>query len=88
MFPEGHGKPRAARVVGAAAPFINALVLNSKGASDELWKRRGYDPKTPDVTKARLGYRLDREEVTGWVLTRALNLPLLSPLEARCIALT
>ena len=59
IFPEGHGAPRAARVVGAAAPFINALVVNSKGAADELWKLRKYDPKTPDVIKARLGYRTD-----------------------------
>ena len=44
MFPEGHGAPRAARIVGAAAPFVNALVVNAKGASDELWKRRGYKP--------------------------------------------
>lgn len=85
MFPEGHGKPVATTLSGKAAPFTNALVVNSKAASDELWKRRGYDPKTPDVTKARLGYRLDREEVAGWVLTRALKLPLLSPSEARCI---
>ena len=33
----------------------------------------------------RLEYRLDREEVAGWVLTCALKLPLLSPPEARCI---
>ena len=85
MFPEGHGKPVATTLSGKAAPFTNALVVNSKAASDELWKRRGYDQKTPDVTKARLGYRLDREEVAGWVLTRALKLPLLSPSEARCI---
>ena len=68
MFPEGHGAPRAARVFGAAAPFINALVVNSKAASDELWKLRGYDPKTPDITKARLGYRLDQYEAAAWVV--------------------
>ena len=50
MFPEARGAPKAAPVVGAAAPFINAMIVNSKGAADELWKRRGYDPKTPDVT--------------------------------------
>ena len=31
MFPEGHGRPRVAPKVGAPAPFINALVVNTKG---------------------------------------------------------
>ena len=63
---------------GTAALFINALVVNSKGAADSaadaLWKRRGYIPLKADAIKARLGYRLDREEVADWVLTRALGI--------------
>ena len=62
MFPEGHGAPRAARIVGAAAPFVNALVVNAKGASDELWKRRSYNP---DATKARRGCSSRCQSVRG-----------------------
>lgn len=85
MFPEGLGRPRAAPKVGAPAPLINALVVNTKSAIDELWRVRGYVPLSPDEIKARLGYRLDREEAKGYVLTNALHLPLLAPIEARYI---
>ena len=85
MFPEGHGRPRVAPKVGAPAPFINALVVNTKGAIDALWKQRGYIDMTPDEVQARLGYRLDREESKGYALTSALQRPLLSPREARFI---
>ena len=44
MFPEGLGRRRAAPKVGTPAPFINALVVNTKSAIDRLWKERGYDP--------------------------------------------
>ena len=71
MFLEGHSGPKAAIISGPAAPFINALVVNSKGAADEFWKRRGYVELKPDEIKARLGYRLDREETAGYLLTRA-----------------
>ena len=77
MFPEGHGRPRAAPKAGAPGPFINALVVNAKGAADELWEQRGYIALKPGDIKARLGYRLDREEVKGYVLTSALHFPLL-----------
>jgi hypothetical protein len=85
MFAEGLGRPRAAPKVGAPAPLINALVVNSKRAIDELWKQRGYLEMTPDEIQERLGYRLDREEGKGWVLTGAMHKPLLSPREARFI---
>ena len=39
MFPEGLGRRRAAAKLGAPAPFINALVVNTKGAIDALWKQ-------------------------------------------------
>ena len=82
MFPEGHGRVRAVPKVGAPASFINALVVNTKTAIDKLWEQRGYDKLKPDDIKARLGYRLDREEAKGYVLTGALHLPVLSPREA------
>ena len=85
MFTEGLGHRRAAPKVGAPAPLINALVVNAKAAADEFWRLRGYDKMTPDEIQARLGYRLDREEFKGYVLTGALHRPLLSPIEARFI---
>eukprot|EP00966_Prymnesium_polylepis_P077548 1796646-Prymnesium_polylepis.1 len=75
MFPEGHGRVRAPPTVGAPAPFINALVVNSKSAIDEFWMQRGYAKLKPYEIKARLGYRLDREEAKGYVFTGALHLP-------------
>eukprot|EP00966_Prymnesium_polylepis_P180339 4176035-Prymnesium_polylepis.1 len=39
----------------------------------------------PDEIKERLGYALDREDATGYVVTSALNKPLLSPAEAKGI---
>jgi hypothetical protein len=85
MFPEGKGAPRAMAKDGAAARKTNELLDNAKKAVDDLWKQRGYDPKKPELTKARLGYALDREEAVGYVVTGAMHLPRLSPDEARTI---
>ena len=85
MFPEGQGAPRAMTKDGAAAEKSNELLVNAKEAVDEFWKQRGYDPKKPELTKARLGYALDKEETVGYVVTGAMNLPRLSPDEARAI---
>jgi hypothetical protein len=85
MFPEGLGRPKAAPRVGKHAPFINALLVNSKSAVDKFWKQRGYVTMKAAAIKARLGYALDREEAKGYILTAALGRPLLSPEEARCI---
>lgn len=85
MFLEGLGCPRAAAKDGAAAPLINLLLVNAKEAIDELWKGRGYTKLRPVELEQRLGYKLDREEAVGYVLTSALNLPLLAPSEARAV---
>ena len=82
MFQEGQRGPRAIPKDGAAAPKTNELLENAKAAVDELWKQRGYDPKKPEETKQRLGYALDREEAVAYVVTSALQLPLLSSPEA------
>ena len=52
--------------------------MNGKDAVDDMWKERGYKDMTPDEIRDRLGYRLDREEATGCVVTSARNLPLCS----------
>ena len=49
--------------------------MNSKGTVDDMWEERGYDKKQPDEIHDRLGYRLDGEEATGYVVTSACNLP-------------
>ena len=85
MFPEGQGAPRAMAKVDAAAEKSNELLVNAKEAVDELWRQRGLDPKKPELTKARLGYALDKEEAVGYVVTGAMHLPRLSPDEARAI---
>ena len=85
MFPEGQCRPRAVTMDGGAAPLINALLINAKAAVASMWKARGYDPKKPEVTKARLGYALDQYEATAYVVTNRLKLPLLSLLEAKTI---
>ena len=72
-------------MVGPAAPRINALLVNWKGAADALWKERGYDSMRPHEIKERLGYALDCEDATGYVVTSALHMPLLSPDEAKAI---
>ena len=38
MFPEGQQRVQAVRKDGAAAPLVNALIVNAKDAIDELWK--------------------------------------------------
>ena len=38
MFPEGQQRMHAVRKDGAAAPLVNALIVNAKDAIDELWK--------------------------------------------------
>jgi hypothetical protein len=60
MLPEGVGRRKAFVKTGTAAPLTNELLENSKLAVDKLWKQRGYDPKKPDVIKARLGYACDQ----------------------------
>ena len=85
MFPEGHGRPRALPKDHPQAPLINALLVNVKEAIEELWKQRGYASMKKDEIKSRLGYRLDREEATGYVLAAAIGKPMLSPKEARAI---
>lgn len=85
MFPEGQGAPRAMAKDGGAADKTNELLVNARDAIDELWKQRGYDPKKPEQTKARLGYALDREEAVGYVVTGAMHMPRLSPDEARAV---
>ena len=74
MFPEGHGRVRAFPRAGGVAPLINALLVNAKSAIDTLWKQRGYIKMTPDQIKARLGYRLDREEGVGYLVTSSLGM--------------
>ena len=78
MFPEGQGKPRTVTKDGGAAPLINALLINAKAAVASMWKARGYDPKKPEATKARLGYALDKEEAIGYLVTGVLHLPRLA----------
>ena len=85
MFPEGLGHARAVRKDGAAAPRLNALLVNGKGAIDDLWTARGYVSLRPEQIKQRLGYALDREEALGYVVTSALNMPLLASYEARVV---
>jgi hypothetical protein len=43
MFPEGQQRVQAVRKDGAAAPLVNALIVNAKDAIDELWKARGNE---------------------------------------------
>ena len=85
MFPEGNGAPKAFIKDGSAAEKTNELLVNAKDAIDELWKQRGYDPKKPEATKARLGYALDKEEAAGYLVTGALHLLRLAPDEARTV---
>ena len=85
IFPEGHGRPRALPKGHSKAPLTNALLMNVKEAIDELLKQCGYSALKKDEIKARLGYRLDREEAVGYVLTGAIGKPMLSPKEARAI---
>ena len=85
MLPEGHGRPKAVPRGHPRAPLINALLVNVKEAIDELWKQRNYSSMKKDEIKARLGYRLDREEAVGYVLTGSIGKPMVSPKEARTI---
>ena len=85
MFPEGAGKPKAVAKVGSAAELINELVVNAKEAIDTLWEARGYLKLKPKQRKEKLGYALDREEALGYVVSSALHMPLLTPVEARTI---
>ena len=85
MFPEGVGGPKAMPKVGAAAQLTNELLFNASTAVTELWKARGYHPKKPEVTKAKLGYALDQYDATAYVVTSRLQMPLLSASEAACI---
>ena len=60
MFPEGNGAPKAFIKDGSAAEKTNELLENAVAAIFEMWKRRGYNPKTPEETKVKVGYALDR----------------------------
>ena len=64
MFPEGQGARSAFVRDGAATEKTNELLENASFAIEKLWEQRGYayDPKKPDVIKAKLGYELDRYE--------------------------
>ena len=85
MFPEGQGARSAFVRDGAAAKKTNELLENASFAIEKLWEQRGYDPKKPDVIKAKLGYELDRYEATAYLLTGAMHLPLISPPEAKYV---
>ena len=85
IYPEGTGRRGAAPKDGGPTPLIKGLFVNGKEAVDDMWEERGYDKMAPDEIRDRLGYRLDREEATGCVVTSARNLPLLIGLEARNI---
>ena len=75
MFPEGQGGPRAFAKEGSPAPLTNGLLENGTLAIDKLWSQRGYDPKKPDVIKARLGYALDKYEACAYLVTGAMQKP-------------
>lgn len=91
MFPEGRGRVMTFPKDGTAAEKTNELLVNAKAAVDELWKQRGYMNAKgkllmrPHEIKTKLGYALDREEATGYLVTGAMHFPLLSPVEARTI---
>ena len=85
MLPEGVGRRRAFVKTGTAAPLTNELLENSKLAVEKLWKQRGYDPKKPEVIKARLGYACDQYEASAYLVTGALHKPLISHKEAKYI---
>lgn len=84
-FAAPDGRRHVPRGPGCPAEKSNELLVNAKEAVDELWRQRGLDPKKPELTKARLGYALDKEEAVGYVVTGAMHLPRLSPDEARAI---
>ena len=77
MFPEGQGAPRAFAKEGTPAGKTNELLENATIAIDQLFKRRGYDPKKPEEVQAKLGYALDRYEAAAYIVTGAMHLPLL-----------
>ena len=85
MIPEGVGAVRAFAKDGAPAEKTNELLVNAGLAVEKLWKQRGYDPKKPEVIKAKLGYALDTYEAAAYLVTGAMHLPLLSQPEAMLI---
>ena len=66
MFPEGQGTRRAFVRDYAAAEKTNELLENALFAIEKLWEQRGYDPKKPDVIKAKLGYELEPRPLRGY----------------------
>ena len=74
MFPEGKGGPKAVPKTEKAAPLTNALLVNASKAVGKFWEARGYDPKKPEVTKAKLGYALDTYDATAYVVLSKLLL--------------
>ena len=85
MFPEGKKAPVAAPIDGAPAELTNELIVNAKEAVKKLWADRRYDKLKPKERHAALGYKLDKEEALGYVVCRAIHMPLLSPAEARTV---
>ena len=82
------GQGRVAKA-GAPAGLTNALVVNGKEAIDKLWKARGYVKMTwrqRSQRAERLGYKLDKEEALVYVVTSALDMPLLSGMELQDFA--
>ena len=60
MFVEGQGSaPIAIVIKGDAAARTNGLLFDALTAVGQFFEARGYDPKKPEVTKAKLGYALD-----------------------------
>ena len=69
MIPEGVGAVRAFAKDGAPAEKTNELLVNAGLAVEKLWKQRGYDPRKPEVIKAKLGYALDTYEAAAYLVT-------------------
>ena len=85
-FTEGQNSaPTAIVIKGDAARLNNRFLFDASAAVGEFWKVRGYDPKKPEVTKAKLGYALDTYDATAYVVTRHLHKSMPSADEAAFI---
>ena len=86
MFPEGQNSaPMAITIKGDAAALTNGLLVDASSAVGQLFEARGYDPKKPEVTKAKLGYALDTYDGTAYVMMRHLKMPMPSADDAAII---
>ena len=74
MFPEGEGAPQLTVKVDTVAQMVNGLLVDAKAAVLAFWKARGYNPKTPELTKQKLGYALDQEDALGGLVVRAMGM--------------